>query len=340
MALRDHIRKGPDRVWHVVFEPGHYAWGDERWLAFGNRSVVLEFNNSIVECLARPLLPLGTGPISWNAEYPTKPSVSNATIVPGHLLETVEVRATEARLQSPASGLLRPGDVVLVAGYLQQFNWDGTKGWGWPPNFRFFEWKTVAEMPDELTVRFVDPFRFSYDARWPDFPTDFFDAPRILGAPRLFRARLDDGRAVNRLLTIRNAKFIGGRDRPAGTLTGLGLNGLHIRLESCTISADVNVFPTVAKRVELIGCRIDGQLELDKIVESVTLDGCEMIGPLSSGGAGVLDVRLKDTNLYGFVRVTPRRSWIIDNSRAYDGVMLSKGLTNTPFALTSAASAI
>jgi hypothetical protein len=192
----------------------------------------------------------------------------------------------------------------------------------------------VAGMPDEQTVRFVDPFRFSYDAAWPDY----LHSDTFYGAPRLFRCRLDDGRRINRSLTIRNARFIKGRDQAAAR-SALGLNGLHIRLESCTIADDVNCWPTVAKRVELVGCRV-GSMELDKIVESVLLDGCEVYLGLSSGGAGVLDVRIKDTSLHGFVRGTPRRSWIMDNSHAYDGVMLSKGLTNTPFALTSAARAI
>ncbi|MCE3247249.1 MAG: hypothetical protein K0R41_1074 [Geminicoccaceae bacterium] len=71
----------------------------------------------------------------------------------------------------------------------------------------------------------------------------------------------------------------------------------------------------MAKRVELVGCRL-GSMEMDKIVESVLLDGCEVYLGLSSGGAGVLDVRIKDTSLYGFVRATPRRSWIMDNSHA------------------------
>lgn len=340
MALRDHIRNGPDRIWHVEFEPGHYCWSDERWALFGDRTVVLEFNNSTVECLARPLLPLGAGPISWVVDYPTTPTIANTAFQPGHLIETVAVGAIEARLQGQAAGHLAPGDAVLVAGYIQQFNSDGTRGWGWPVNFRFFEWKVVADMPDELTVRFVDPFRFGYDASWPDFEHDFFDALRPYGAPRLWRCRLDDGRAVRRSLTIRNANFIGGRSRAAGTRTSLGLNGLHVRLESCTTTADVHVFPTVAGRVELVGCRIRGALEFDKIAESVALDGCAVMGDLTSGGAGVLDVRLKDCNLYGFARATPRRSWITDNCHSYNGVMLSRGLTNTPFTMSGTASAV
>ena len=234
---------------------------------------------------------------------------------------------------------LAPGDDVLVAGSIQQFSADGAQGWGWPPNFRYFEWKKVAAV-DGQTISFVDPFRFGYDAAWPDFAHDFFGALRPYGAPRLWRCRLDDGRQVNRSLTIRNARFVPGRNLPAGTETGLGLNGLHVRLEGCTIAEGVNTWPTVARRVELVDCRIGGQLEMDKIVEHVSLERCEVYGRTSSGGGSVLDVRMRDCQLYGFLQATPRRSWIMDNCHSYNGVMLSRGLTNTPFALTSTASAV
>jgi hypothetical protein len=88
--------------------------------------------------------------------------------------------------------------------------------------------------------------------------------------------------------------------------------------------------------VDFIICRLS-RMEMDKIVEQVALNGCEVYGNLTSGGAGVLDAPVKDTSIYGFVRATPRRSWVFDECRAYDGVMMSKGLNHTPFALTSAA---
>ena len=74
-ALRDHIRAGPDRIWHVEFEPGHYAYSDNRWAMFGDRTVILEFNHSTVECFADAILPLGAGPLVWKPEYPAPQTV-------------------------------------------------------------------------------------------------------------------------------------------------------------------------------------------------------------------------------------------------------------------------
>lgn len=51
-ALRDVIRAGPDRVWVVDFDPGHYCYTDNTWWLFGDHDVVLRFNNSKVECIS------------------------------------------------------------------------------------------------------------------------------------------------------------------------------------------------------------------------------------------------------------------------------------------------
>jgi hypothetical protein len=94
-------------------------------------------------------------------------------------------------------------------------------------------------------------------------------------------------------------------------------------------------WPAEAKRNDFINCRLScHQVEMDKIVESALFDRCEVYRRLSSGGAGVLDVRMKDSRIYGFVQGTPRRSWIMDGCHLYNGVHLSAGLTNRPFALT------
>ena len=338
--LRDHIRNGPDTIWRVEFDPGHYLYTDERWLSFGDRTVILEFNGSKVECAARPFLPLGGGPISWEAEYPTIPSIANTTFQAGHLIETAPVGSREVQLKEPAPDYYRAGDMILVAGHLQQFTEDGTRGWGWPPNFRYFGWHRVAGMADEQTVLLVDPLRYTYDAKWQDYPTDFFGAPRIYGAPRIFRGRLDDGRQINRSLTIRNANFIAGRARAPGTLTALSGRGWHVRLENCTLGEGTDTWPAVSYLTEYVNCRID-RMEMDKIAERFRAEGCEFYNGLTSGGAAVLDVSWRDCDFYGFVRATPRRSWRYEGAcHFYNGVMLSRGLTNTPFALSGAASEV
>jgi hypothetical protein len=65
-----------------------------------------------------------------------------------------------------------------------------------------------------------------------------------------------------------------------------------------------------------------------------------MIGRLKGASSSPSNRRPRDCQLYGFLQATPRRSWIMDNCHAYNGVMLSRGLTNTPFTLTSTASAV
>ena len=54
----------------------------------------------------------------------------------------------------------------------------------------------------------------------------------------------------------------------------------------------------------------------------------------------LVDASFRDCNFYGFVQATPRRPWIMEGCRFHAGVQLGTGMTNTPFALTSAASAV
>jgi hypothetical protein len=342
MALRDAIRTGGKRAWRVEFEPGHYCYSDNRWATFGNRDVTLEFNHAKVECFADAFFPLGAGPLVWKTEYP---AASQDIVVRGDLIESVRavdqkgfVQTDVAVLKSPVALPYQPGDRVLVAGYIQQFNSDGTAG-GWPPNFRYFEWKEVSEVVDASTLRFFDPFRFSYDAGWPDYPHAIIPA---LGAPRIWRCRLDDGRETNRSLIIRNASFIGGRNRAPGTFTPISPRGWHITLENCTGDAGTTCWPSEAKRLIYADCRLSGQgTEIDKIVETVWFDRCDFRKGVSSGGAAALDVSFRDCNFYGFVQATPRRSWRFEGACNFlNGVHLTAGLTNTPFALTGMASAV
>ena len=343
VAIRDHIRAGPDRIWHVDFEPGHYCYADNRWAVFGDRTVILEFNHSTVECFAEAILPLGAGPLVWKPEYPATQDVD--IFIPGDLIESVSavakggfVQTDTVRFKETVAGQYRRGDRVLVAGCIQQTTEDGTEGWGWPPNFRYFEWKIVAEALDANTLRFEDPFRYSYDASWPDLRHGF--GGQRYGKPRIWRCRLNDGRQFNRSLTIRNANFIGGRNRPAGTETPISGTGWHVRFEGCTADVNTVCWPTVAKRNDFIDCQLGcRQVELDKIVESVRFERCDIRGWLASGGAGVLDVSFRDCNLYGFVQLTPR-SWRHESCRFYNGLHLSAGLTNTPFVLTGTANAV
>jgi hypothetical protein len=134
IALRDAIRAGGDRAWRIEFEPGHYCYSDNRWANFGNRHVTLEFNHSKVECFSDAFFPLAGGPLVWKTEYP---AASKDVVEPGDLIESVRavtqkgfVQTDVVALKSPVALRYQPGDRVLVAVVMHQFNADGNSG-GW-----------------------------------------------------------------------------------------------------------------------------------------------------------------------------------------------------------------
>ena len=218
----------------------------------------------------------------WKPEYPAPQNVD--IFIAGDLIESVSavakggfVQTDTVMLKEAVAGQYRRGDRVLVAGYIQQTTEDGTQGWGWPPNFRYFEWKTVREVVDAGTLRFEDPFRYSYDAAWPDLPDG--SAAGSMARRGSGGCRLDDGRQPNRSLTIRNANFIGGRSRAPGSETPIAGTGWHVLFEGCTADRRHRVLADrrQAQRLHRLPARLpggrDGQDRGKRAVRAVRYPG-------------------------------------------------------------------
>lgn len=326
LALRDTVRSAPDTPTVIEFPTGHYVYTDERWSSFGDREVILDFQGSQVECAARPFFPLGNGPIVWDLE-----SGRGSTVVPGDLIESAA--ASDFAVLTAGADAYAPGDKVFIGGFIQQTSADGTRQFGWPPNFRFFEYGAVAAV-DGQEVRLTAPLRFSYDAGWPDLPGGFGGV--VLGAARIWRLRLDDGRQVNRELTIRNANFVAGRDRTEHT--PLSPRGWHITIENCTTGPGTVVWPAEAKRLIYRGCNFGGEsVELDKLVDTCRFESCTFTDPVTGGGACVLNATFEDCVFRNLVRLSPRFMKFNAACMFHSTLQLSKGVANTPFRLTGKA---
>lgn len=302
LALRDAM---PPEGGTIDLAGRELAYTDERWLVFGDRNVVIEGNGAVLTSQApngAPIAPLGHGPIVWGE--------ADGSL--GHRIAVAQPGDRILSILDPAPGHYQPGDIVLVAGYIQQVDpADPSKPWGWPPNFRYFEYHTVVEASDRAATLSA-PLRFAYDTTWPEFEQDIFGVRFTFGAPRVWRWRHDDGRAPTRSLTIRNATFRGG---------SLGTHSFrHLRLESCTVET-ANLWPAMSQRVEFVDCTLAG-MEPDKIVESITLSGGEVLGRLGGTGAGFLSFQATSTHFHQFVQLVGR-SVAFDACRFGQGVHLA-----------------
>jgi hypothetical protein len=202
----------------------------------------------------------------------------------------------EQDIELLAASALEPGEVVLLAGHIQQIRKvDGEpQGWGWPPNFRVYEYKTV-ESADGGVVRFTERLRHAYDETWPEWDHTPLEAhTNPYGAPRLFRTRLS-GYTLQRSLRIERAIFVANRNKP---FTPLSFTGLHIHLEGCKVEGDCPLHMSHTEHFEAIGCDF-ARCEMDKINRRVRFDRCVFRGPLTGKGAGVEQLMVRDCDIMG-----------------------------------------
>jgi hypothetical protein len=193
---------------------------------------------------------------------PVVRTAANLTLPAGSLIGSAEAGTAEVKLLADDGPEFEPGDIVLLAGDIQQTaqragagrRTSATSSTGW---------SQACLTPS--TLRFSEPLLFGYDAAWPDLPTTLNGQTRLYGAPRVWNCRLGK-RHRSRSLTIRNANF--------GS-TALPLNVLHTRLENCASHGEC--WPALARRVELIDCRL-ARIEFDKVVQEALLEGCEVAG--------------------------------------------------------------
>jgi hypothetical protein len=298
--LRDHIRGLGDRPIVVDFEPGHYCYTDNTWWKLGERSVTLRLNGARVENVSQHawtrsfgLLPTSNNPHEFSPDD-VPFSATEATVPAGTRFHSADASAQEIDLFTSLP--LAPGEVVLLTGLIQQIREvDGVKqGWGWPPNCRFYEYKTV-ESVDGLNVRFTERLRHAYDESWPDWEqTPLTRHTNLYGAARLFLTHGTSWRQL-RSLRVCGAVFVANRNK---TPTALGFTGRKIELIGCRTEGEVHTSMSHVEDFAARDCDF-GRVELDKINRRVSFDRCLIRGTLSSMGAGVEQLILRDCDIMG-----------------------------------------
>jgi hypothetical protein len=185
---------------------------------------------------------------------------------------------------------------VLLTGLIQQIREvDGAKeGWGWPPNCRFYEYKTV-ESVDGTNIRFTERLRHAYDETWPDWEqTPLTGHTNPYGAARLFLTHGTGWRQL-RSLRVCGAVFVANRNKK---YTPLGFTGRRFELIGCRTEGEVHTYMSHVEDFDARDCDFGG-VELDKINRHVRFDRCIFRGALTSMGAGVESLSLRDCDIMG-----------------------------------------
>jgi hypothetical protein len=225
-----------------------------------------------------------------DAVYSTSPTVF------GHLFDTVASGGTAVTTTSASeAGNYAAGNRVLIYGFAQQQD-------SFPPNARFFEWNEVVSVSATAgAIRLKNKLKFDYDSRW----SDLANGP---GAPRIIN--LDRADFVwGDYLELDGMTFLSdlgdGRARGAG----IQIEGYRHAVLRDVVAPALN--PSICEKVEVISSRFD-LVETDKLIDSITYDGCEIQDFL--GGTGAHHV-----NVIGGTKITGRfeshsRNLLIDDA--------------------------
>jgi hypothetical protein len=248
----------------VVVQPGMYLFDNahcQRWLAGISQLHMKGYGATFQNVTANASWKLG-----WElAALPIFPD--NAWLING-----TTVGATSFRVSTPANTAnLSVGQLVMLGSLDIQY-------YGYPPNMYQFEVLRITSINSTTGVVGVDrPIRYDHLTTFPDNITSV-----PCGAARVWQLNIEatiNGVAVNPVtfdvahvyegLTILGASNGGQPD--------LTMTGRSITWRNATVNG---IAPSIASEVNLINCKIPGFNEPDKLVESLTIDGCEIFGNL------------------------------------------------------------
>lgn len=333
--IRNFIRQGPPERYIIDFPTSHYTYADNTWWLFGDQVVEINANGSTFECVSTNAWSRSFSPIAAHQPWETWGDgqfvQTEARHPLGALFKSASKQARYIVLQEPIE--LAPRDIVLLGGFVQQTRVvDGAiKGSGWPANLRYFEFNRVEGVQENI-VLLSKELRFDYDDTWPDLEHTPLLTPLLFGKPRIWRTRVP-GYTINRFLRINDAVFVQNRNR-LGVTQQIILIGLHVILSSCRAEERISIAPSIGQRYELLNCPFIWHMEIDKIVESVLIDGCT-IRQITSDGSGVLDLKIKNTVIQEEIRGIPRNAQFhnltVNDSRIGFGVSDAK----RPFTFTN-----
>ena len=306
IAMRDYMLSNNDKTYYIYFEPGTYLYDNNRWL-WNVKSYIIDaygctFQNTLSNSWEQNGRPINTNDVFDDRGDVLRSGASENYVVGNYFNSAVAGDLSVTTTTAGDSDNFAVGDRVLLYGYDTQFA-------GYPHNPRFFEYKEVLTSAAGV-VTFTDMLEFDYDSTWPESNIGF----GLVGKPLILN--LDRTNYIQaKLAVMRGATFLPNSVNPA--FREFHLVGDTVVLEDITAP---NIPPTTSKNVFLIRCKTSNTLEIDKVINTVVLDGCEVKNGDSDhslgGSTGAMRVIARNTKFYGPVHARPR-SLDLDNCDFY-----------------------
>lgn len=298
LALRNELRASPERHYRFVCPPGEIRYSDPRWLMGLQNFTVVGYGTRLVsshvggaDVFKSPLLGgdiFETNPFAFNGGW---------TYEGGKMFHSAPAGAYSIGFVTIADALLfEDGKRVFLGGFDQQ-------GGGYPPNWRYFEWKTIAAVDISAgTITFNEPLLHSYDEDWHDVP-NILGTGKGSGKPRMVLVDRDP----TTISYPRRAEFVGvafGLSTDASGFRG----AFHFPAEvlRCRdVTVEGYCWPSQHRTAEYVDCSFI-QTDLDKLCDVVRFVRPKF-GAGVNAATGINDLYIEGGSAKGCVAVAPRR---------------------------------
>ncbi len=306
-ALKTKMQSSPTTTWKVFFAPGAYTYTNDRWL-WGVRKVIIDAYDCTLQNTstdAGNFYPFDVGDFFTDVGDVPFPA-SAAVHVNGYLFNTAAAGAIAITTATHAdAGNFTPGMRVLVHGYDQQ-------GSGYPPNMRYFEYKTVLTADAGTgVVTFTDHLAYGYDSRWWD-TANYSGTALSFGAPRILSLeRANYKRPI--LIWIKGATFLANPTYPTPAANVLQLSADLLIYEDVSAPA----FNTGQTDVQIMrGSKFAAQSTCDKLHNRLVLEDTTLNdGSIAlTDCVGVNNLSLIRSKFNGSINQIAPRNLFVDNS--------------------------
>lgn len=287
--------KGKSELIEIVLPAGQVNFSDGSWTAG-----LLRFH---ITCKTGIATLYKTGGNEWFVShdtfladglfYPIGVGMGQAGLLPYARFKTAQKGAMSITLTNLVdASKYANGKRILLEGY-------ETQGQGWPINPRFFEWKTIAGISNDV-ITFTQPLEHSYNDLWKDWK--FPDRTESWGKPRIHL--IDDAYPYYIKFSNIAIKPQLGFLNDANSRSAFHIGADTLECDNVDFGSS-NVWPTINRIAKYNNVK-NGGWEADKLVGYMEMTNSNTGGLWAATGCKQLVLR--NTILKGFSPMTPHRA--------------------------------